>query len=137
MSWILRNIGWIMVLAGCLTLTMLYAAIAPQAALLSTFGETLEGPLATLIVRNWGVLIALMGGMLIYGGMRPAARPLVLIVAGTSKVAFIALILSEGARYLSVAGLAVAVDAMMILVFGWYLLAVRRVKLPRVEGVGV
>jgi len=79
MTWIVANIRWIMILSGVLTSTMIYAAIAPEAALASTFGETLDGPLADLIVRNWGVLITLVGAMLIYGGIEPQQRPLVLI----------------------------------------------------------
>src|SRR5262249_8429967 len=38
MRWIPANIRWIMLVSGALTCTMLYAAIAPQAALQSTFG---------------------------------------------------------------------------------------------------
>lgn len=53
MRWIVTNTKWIMVVSGALTCTMLYAAIAPEAALRSTFGETLHGPLADIIVRNW------------------------------------------------------------------------------------
>ena len=44
------------------------------------FGATLEGPLAEIVVRNWGILIALIGGMLIYGAFEPYSRRLVLIV---------------------------------------------------------
>lgn len=59
MSFIVEKIKWIMIVNGALTCTMIYAAIAPQAALRTTFGETLDGPLAEILVRNWGVLIAL------------------------------------------------------------------------------
>src|SRR5215470_8312758 len=122
--WIVGNIRWIMVVSGILTATMVYAAIAPEAALRSTFGETLDEPLAKIIVRNWGALIALVGGMLIYGAFRPAVRSLVLIVAGISKAIFIGLVLSEGTRYLSQqAGVAVAIDSVMVVLFAWYLLA--------------
>ena len=69
-----------------LTATMVQAAFAPDAALQSNFGETVSGPLAHLVARNWGALIALIGGMLIYGAFNPLQRPLVLIVAGSSKV---------------------------------------------------
>ena len=55
-----------MLVSGTLTCSMVYAALSPQAALLSTFGETLEGPVALIVVRNWGVLIALIGLMFIY-----------------------------------------------------------------------
>jgi len=40
MTWIVANIKWIMIVSGVLTATMIYAAIAPEAALRSTFGET-------------------------------------------------------------------------------------------------
>ena len=65
MNFIAAYIKWIMLVSGALTCTMVYAAIAPQAALRATFGETLQGPLAEIVVRNWGALITLMGAMLI------------------------------------------------------------------------
>jgi len=65
MSWIVAKMKWIMLVSGALTFTMLHAAIAPQAALRSTFGEALEGPLAEIVVRSWGVLITLIGAMLV------------------------------------------------------------------------
>jgi len=128
MTWIELKMKWIMIVSGVLTATMIYAAIDPDAALQSTFGETLNGPLAHILVRNWGALVALVGGMLIYGAFNPRERPLILIAAGSSKVVFIALVLSQGTRYLSEqAGVAVAVDLVMVGLFGWYLVAVRAV----------
>jgi len=126
-TWIIANIRWIMIVSGALTATMIYAAIAPAAALESTFGETLTGPLANVVVRNWGALIALVGAMLIYGAFNAQVRPVILTVAGTSKAVFIALVLSQGERYLSrQAGIAVAIDLVLIMLFGWYLFAERR-----------
>jgi len=61
MSWIVDRIKWIMIVSGALTCTMIYAAFAPEAALHSTFGRTLEGPVAEIVVRNWGALITLVG----------------------------------------------------------------------------
>ena len=134
MTWIVANIRWIMVVSGVLTATMIYAAIAPEAALRSTFGETLEGPLAQIVVRNWGALIALVGGMLIYGAFDPPGRPLILFVAGISKAIFIVLVLCQGSRYLGhQASLAIVIDLVMIALFAWYLVAVRGAgrKVPR------
>lgn len=59
MNAVTKNMKWIMLVSGVLTCTMIYAAIDPRAAVLSMFGETLEGPLAEIMVRNWGVLVAL------------------------------------------------------------------------------
>src|SRR5262245_49124395 len=113
-----------MLVAGALTCTMVYAAISPQAALLSTFGETLDGPLADIVVRNWGVLIALVGTMLIWGAFNPQVRNMALTVAGVSKVAFIALVLSHGGRYINgQAGVAIAIDLVWVVLFAWYLLS--------------
>jgi hypothetical protein len=127
MTWIVSNIRWVMIISGGLTMTMVYAAIDPEAALYSTFGETLSGPLAQIVVRNWGALIALLGAMLIYGAFDPPGRPLILIVAGASKAIFIALVLSQGERYLGQqVAVAVTIDLVMIALFAWYLLARRR-----------
>lgn len=124
MAWILDHIHWIMIVSGVLTATMIYAAIAPDAALRSTFGEALDGSLARIIVRNWGALIALIGAMLLYGAFHPETRHLVLIVAGVSKVVFIALVLSQGGRYLvGQARLSIALDSVMVALFVWYLVA--------------
>ena len=126
MNFVAANIKWIMLVSGALTCTMVYAAIAPQAALRSTFGETLEGPLAEIVVRNWGALITLVGAMLIYGAFNPQVRAFALTVAGASKLVFIALVLSHGGRYLGQqAGIGIAVDLVWVVLFAWYLLGAR------------
>ena len=126
MSWLVAHIHRIMILSGVLTMTMLYAALAPEAALRSTFGESVSGPVADIVVRNWGALIALVGATLIYAARKPAVRPLALTMAGASKAVFIALVLSHGGRFLGYqAGLAVAVDALWVIVFAAYLFTTR------------
>jgi len=123
MNWIVANIKWIMLVSGVLTSTMIYAAIAPQAALRSTFGEALDGPLAEIVVRNWGALIALVGAMLIYGAFNPASRPLVLTVAGISKLVFIGLVLTYGTQFLGQqVGVAMGIDLVMVVLFAVYLI---------------
>ena len=127
MSFIVAKIKWIMLVSGALTCTMIYAAIAPQAALQGTFGETLQGPLAEIVVRNWGALITVVGAMLIYGAYRAESRPLVLTVAVLTKAVFIALVLAHGSRYLAQqAGIAIAIDAVWVVLFACYLAAPSR-----------
>jgi hypothetical protein len=53
MSWLVANIHRIMILSGVLTMTTFYATIAPEPALRSTFGESISGPVADIVVRNW------------------------------------------------------------------------------------
>jgi hypothetical protein len=127
MNWIVSKIKWIMLVSGALTCTMLYAAIAPQAALRSTFGDTLEGPLAEIVVRNWGALIAIVGAMLIYGAYDPRGRPLILGVAALSKLIFIGLVLVQGRQFLGhQVGFAIVIDLVMVALFIVYLVHVRR-----------
>jgi hypothetical protein len=130
MQWIVTNMKWIMLLSGALTSTMLYAAIAPDAVLQSTFGESLDGPVADVVVRNWGFLIGLVGGMLIYGAFDPPARRLILTVAGLSKIVFIGLIVAQGTRFLGGAAVPIAIDSVMIVLFACYLVVAPRRALP-------
>jgi hypothetical protein len=124
------HVRWIMLMAGLLTFTMVYAALAPQAALQKTFGATLEGPLAEIIVRNWGTLIALIGVMLIYGAYRPAVRALVLVIAGVSKIVFIALVLAFGPEHLTQPlVVSIAVDAVLVVLFIGCLVSLRRERI--------
>ena len=126
MTWIARKIHWIMTVSGVLTLTMVYALVAPSAALRSTFGDSLGGPVADVVVRNWGGLIGLIGAMLIYAARKPALRPLALTTAGASKLLFIALVLSHGRSFLAhQAGVAVVVDLLWVIVFAAYLMTDR------------
>ena len=119
---------WVMLVAGALTCTMIYPAIAPQAALQSLYGEAIPlNDLSEIIVRNWGVLITLVGAMLIYAALNPPVRGLVLMVAIVSKVAFIGLTLWLGARFLNQqVGIALAVDGVMVALFAIFLLAPKK-----------
>jgi hypothetical protein len=84
--------------------------------------------LAEVVVRNWGVLITLVGAMLIYGAYHAAVRALVLTIAGASKLVFIALVLAQGSRYLGQqAAIAISIDAVWVVLFALYGAAVRRV----------
>ncbi|MDP1742514.1 MAG: hypothetical protein Q8M51_08140 [Polaromonas sp.] len=121
-----KSIKWVMLVSGALTCTMIYAAIAPQAALLSTFGASISGPLAEIVVRNWGALITLIGAMLIYGALQPVHRHFILVVAVASKIVFITLVLTLGSQYLGKAGLAVVFDTVVVLYFLAYLASSRR-----------
>ena len=128
MTWVVRHIKSIMLVSGALTCTMVYAAVAPQAALRHTFGSALEGPVGEVVVRNWGVLVALVGAMLIYGAFTAAVRPLVLAVAGVSKIAFLGLLVTVGRPVLGQpAATAFVSDVIQVTLFAAYLVAVRSV----------
>jgi hypothetical protein len=125
MNWIIAQIKWIMLTSGVLTCTLIYAAIAPQAALMWMFGATLEGSLAEIIVRNWGGLIALIGALQIYGAFNPPNRSLILTVACISKLLFVSLILIYGGQYLDHAAIAIAIDLILVILFISYFIGMQ------------
>ena len=127
MSWIERNIKWILVVAGIFTSGMIYAVFAPQAALRAQFGESLAGPVADMVVRNWGALITLVGLMILYAAFHPEIRRFVLVVTGISKVIFIALVIAGGSNFMGhPIVIAALVDIVIVVLFGAYLLATAR-----------
>ena len=129
MSLVGNGIKGIMLVSGAATCTMVYAAIAPQPALRVMFGETLEGPLAEILVRNWGVLVTLVGVMLMWGAFKPQVRFMALVLGGASKLAFIGLVLAYGLHYLGQqAAIAIAIDLVWVVLFAWYLLGARSAR---------
>jgi hypothetical protein len=126
MNLLQKSIKWIMLVAGVLTCTMFYAAFAPEAVLRSNFGQAIEGPVAQIVVRNWGALIGMMGLLLIYGAVHEPVRRAALLIAGASKVIFIALVLLFGQQFLQFQiGISIVVDTIMVVLFATYLIGVR------------
>ncbi|TGM42350.1 hypothetical protein EHQ92_16275 [Leptospira biflexa] len=122
MNLIFSNIKWIMLGSGIITCSMILSALHPSLGLSLTFGESLDGNLANIIVRNWGALIALIGGMLVYGAYHEPNRNLVLVAASISKSTFVFLNLVYGQAYFAKSGLALVFDSVLVIIFVAYLL---------------
>ena len=127
MNIIITKIKWIMVIAGLLTCSMIFAVFAPQAALISMFGEAISDPLGEVVVRCWGFLIFLMGVLLIYGAFKPVYRNLSLVIVGISKIAFISLIVIFGEQYIEKSAVTIIFDSILIALFAFYLIKVKSV----------
>jgi len=115
----------VMIVSGLLTMSMLFVAIDPAGGLAQSFGpaaggvlgEPLPGPIAEIIVRNWGGLIALYGAALVYAAFVPAVRSLVLVLAITGKAFFISLVVTSIDVSTSPVLVAVIADSVMIVLF--------------------
>ena len=116
MAWLASNFHIVLMISGLLTLTMLQFVIAPGRSMRSTYGEALEGPLADVIVRGWGLLIGLTGGMLIWAAYHPETRDLAVGAAVISKVFYMGSLLAKGGRFIKgFAGITVLIDLVMVL----------------------
>ena len=110
---------WILIVSGLLTSTMFYAAFAPRAALVSMFGTSLDGPVAEIVVRNWGALAGTIGLMLIWSAFDNPVRRLVLGVAIEMKLIYLALLGIYGQAFIGTAtAVSIGVDIVMVIVFG-------------------
>jgi hypothetical protein len=122
---LVKNIKWIMLVAGVATCTTLAAVIAPQEALVNMFGSSLTEPLANLVVRSWGLLVFLTGALLIYGAFDQDFQMLCIFTAGLSKIGFLQLILMFGTKYIDTLWVTIAFDSIVVVVLGIYLFSVR------------
>lgn len=119
------TVKWVMAIGGLLTCTMIYPAIAPGPALLGMYGEPVAlNNVTEIVVRNWAMLITLVGVALVYGAFHPGARGLALGLGMASKLAFIGLTLWLGLRFIDQqVGIALAIDALLVVLFGFFLAA--------------
>ncbi len=120
-----------MLVSGLLTCTMFLGLFSPASSLNTTFGETVTGPVAEVVVRNWSALIGLSGVMLVYGALVETVRRFVLVITGTSKLIFITLVFTCAPQFLKFgAGTAVVLDSLMVLLFLAYLVLDRKPRVP-------
>lgn len=124
MNVLVDNMQWVLLVCGLLTLSMIQAVFTPRATMRTYFGEAPDSKASDLLMRNWGMLVAAGGALLIYAAFTPEVRPLVLTFVGATKASFITLVLLAGGAVLKKqAGLAVLIDGIMVVLFAAYLLA--------------
>lgn len=117
MDWLNDNTQWVLLACGALTATMLTAALSPVETMRALFGDLSQSPAANMVVRNWGVLIALGGLFLIYAAFNPEHRAPAIVLVGASKIAFVVFALTGGRRLLRRQGvIAVVADIVMLAV---------------------
>lgn len=134
MTWIVAKIKWIMLLAGLLSCAALWGAIEPKEAQDYLFDKALKGALADVIVRDWAVLLTLVGVMLIYGAFQVQHRTPVLIIACVSKLTFLGLMLGYGRKYIEEhMNYAMAAELLMVGLFIAFLIGMRRIGSGRMR----
>lgn len=93
------------------------AVPAPRFVAAAIFGDSDPSASTLLLVRHWGLLVALVGALLIYAAWHPEVRVPVMIVAAIEKFAIGALVLTSPLRARHVTLAVVGADAIMALLF--------------------
>ncbi|HEY1709808.1 MAG TPA: hypothetical protein VGG10_16180 [Rhizomicrobium sp.] len=123
MSWIVRNIGWVLIVSGLGTSSVLLMAADPRLAMQTIFGEVAEGPVAALIARSWGALVGASGLLLIYAAYHAETRLPILLYSIAGKLGFVVLVAVTPAFRSRLAAVLAAGDLAIVLLLGWYLIA--------------
>lgn len=124
MNILVDNMQWVLLVCGLLTVSLAQAVFAPRAAMRAYFGEASESKATDLLMRNWGMLVAAGGVLLIVAAFLPDVRPVALVFVGLTKLSFITLVLLAGGSFLKTqAGLAIVIDGIMVALFAAYLVA--------------
>jgi hypothetical protein len=125
MSWLDQNIGWVLIVSGIATCSMIAMALAPRWTVRFLFEEDLTSPSSLLIARSWGAMIVASGLMLIYAAYHPEARLPILLYAIAGKLGFVFLTVGNGRYARRPAMIAAAGDVVIALLLALYLSAHR------------
>ncbi len=93
-----KPMGLVLIVTGTLTAAAGIGLLAPRQVLTLLFGVRTVDRTAILVARHWCVLIALVGGLLIYAGSHPQVRVPVMIAASAEKLVLAALVFASPLR---------------------------------------
>jgi hypothetical protein len=92
------HVELILIVTGLATAGALALVVTPVPMMKAVFGQAPASPLGPLIVRHWGLLVFMVGGLLVYAAYYPEIRVPTLIVAVVEKAAFAAGVLTSPFR---------------------------------------
>lgn len=111
-----KSLARFMLITGTLTLIAGVGLFAPAQIQQSMFEAVSLDPVALLLTRGWGGLVAVSGLLLILGARSPVHRDFSLNIAAGCKAMFISLVLVWGREFIpSLAG-ALLLDALVVIV---------------------
>jgi hypothetical protein len=106
--------GTILLVIGVVTVLAVALVFAPRLGLRLVFGDDAPDILTKTLARHWGLLVALVGGLLIYAAYHPEVRIPVLAVAAIEKLA-VGLFFGTALPRRPIVMLVIAGDAVMAL----------------------
>jgi hypothetical protein len=112
-----RMTSTLLLVTGILTAGAAIGLIFPRQLLAIFLGERTNESTTLLIVRHWSLLIALVGGLLIYAAYHAEIRAPVMIVAATEKLVLGGLVLASPLRTRLLTLGIVGADAVMAILY--------------------
>ncbi len=112
----------VLIVTGTLTAAAGLGLLAPRQVSAFFFGMPADDATTILLVRHWCLLIALIGGLLIYAGSHAQVREPVMIAAAIEKVVLAALVVASPLRKRPVTVAIVSADVVMAALYVTFLL---------------
>lgn len=109
--------GTILIVTGVLTAGAGLGIFAPGLLIKILLGIKTSDEATNLMARHWSLLVALVGGLLIYAGYYPPARPAAIFFALIEKVALGAFVLASPLRRRPATVFFASADGLMALLY--------------------
>lgn len=103
----------ILVVTGVYTAGALLQLFAPRTSLAMIFGVRTDESFTLLLARHWGLLAALVGGLLVYSAFHPEVRAPVVVVAAVEKLVLAGLVFFGGWKRTPVAARTAVIDVVI------------------------
>jgi len=107
----------LLIVTGTLTALAGIGVAAPVLVIGIVFGTTLAVAAMVLVTRHWSLLIALVGGLLIYAGFHTEARVPIMVAAIVEKLALGVLVVASPLRKRTATVAVAGADAVMALLY--------------------
>ncbi len=115
------HIELILLITGLATAGAVIVFVAPSTMMKTLFGQAPSDPLSLLIIRHWGLLVCLVGGLLIYSAYHGEIRVPTLVVSIAEKAVLVIGMLFSPFRRRPVVAVVALADAGMAAVYLLYL----------------
>jgi energy-converting hydrogenase Eha subunit E len=113
----------ILLATGLLTASAGFGVFAPRAFSNSLLGTSSGDAATSVIVRHWSLLLAIVGGLLIFAAYRADVRVPIMIAATIEKLILAALVVASPLRKRLVTVAIVGADVVMALLYVFMLAA--------------
>lgn len=121
---IVEWIKWVLLITGIITAGLVSFYIAPGPMMRIGLGFETDRKDLLSIVRHWGLLIGLVGGLLIWAAFEPDLRMAAMLVAGLEKLGMIAVVITHRKEsWTQKMWPAVIFDTICVILYAWWMLA--------------
>jgi hypothetical protein len=111
----------VLIATGLLTAAAGIGVVAPRGFLTILLGMKTNDPTTILLARHWSLLLALVGGLLVYAGYSGEARVPIMVVAIIEKLTIATLVVTSPLRRRLITVAAISADVVMALLYLFFL----------------